>query len=240
MARHAGQIDLTKNEAILDAAMEVLAERGVSVSMDEIARRAGVSKQTVYNHYGSKAELVREMATRRVHDITASLAAPDAEENPEEALAGYARVLISAAFQTKSPSLYRTAILHAPEMPDVARALWEAGPKASRARLAQFLALETKAGRLFCPNPAEAAEFFAGINASQFHSDGNSRCSTNLAPVGTNPCGVIQMALPTTIIKNPTLITVRDDTVMGMNRPRITGANSNGSRNTSDMGSGTG
>ena len=48
-------------------------------------------------------------------------------------------------------------------MPDVARALWEAGPESSRARLAAYLALETKAGRLFCPNPAEAAEFFAGM-----------------------------------------------------------------------------
>jgi len=170
MPRIAGQIDIHKSEAILDAAMEVLAERGVSVSMDEIARRAGVSKQTVYNHFGSKAELVRIMAERRVHEITAPLAAPDAVENPEEALAGYARVLMTAALQTKGAGLYRTAILHAPEMPDVARAMWEAGPKASRARLAEFLALETKAGRIFCPNPAEAAEFFGGMVVGSYQT----------------------------------------------------------------------
>ena len=76
MARISGQIDVAKSEAILDAAIEVLAERGVSASMDEIARRAGVSKQTIYNHYGSKAELVRIMSARRVHEITASLVAP--------------------------------------------------------------------------------------------------------------------------------------------------------------------
>ena len=170
MPRIAGQIDVSKNEAILDAAMEVLAERGVSVSMDEIARRAGVSKQTIYNHYGSKAELVRIMAERRVHEITAPLGAPDAMENPQEALAAFARILLNAAFQTKGAGLYRTAILHAPEMPDVALALWEAGPKASRARLAEFLALETKAGRLFCPKPAEAAEFFAGMVVGSYQT----------------------------------------------------------------------
>ena len=163
MGRAPGQIDISKNEAILDAAMIVLAERGVSVSMEEIARRAAVSKQTIYNHYGSKAELVRIMAERRVHEMTAPLGAPDALENPQDALAGFARVLLDAAFQTKGAGLYRTAILHAPEMPDVARALWEAGPESSRARLAASLALETKAGRLVCPNPAEAAEFFAGM-----------------------------------------------------------------------------
>ena len=170
MPRIAGQIDVAKSEAILDAAMDILAERGVSVSMDEIARRAGVSKQTVYNHFGSKADLVRIMAERRVHEITAPLGTPGAEENPQEALAGYARILLGAVFQTKGAGLFRTAILHAPEMPDVARALWEAGPKASRARLAEFLALETKAGRLFCPNPAEAAEFFGGMVVATYQT----------------------------------------------------------------------
>ena len=170
MPRIAGQIDVAKSEAILDAAMAVLADRGVSVSMDEIARRAGVSKQTVYNHFGSKAELVRIMAERRVHEMTAPLGAPDAVENPEEALAGFARVLMTAALQTRGASLYRTAILHAPQMPDVARAMWEAGPKASRARLAEFLALETKAGRIFCPNPAEAAEFFGGMVVGSYQT----------------------------------------------------------------------
>ena len=170
MPRVAGQIDVSKNEAILDAAMEVLGERGISVSMDEIARRAGVSKQTIYNHYGSKAELVRIMAERRVHEMTAPLGTPEAVENPEEALAGFARILMAAALQTKGASLYRTAVLHAPEMPDVARAMWEAGPKASRARLAEFLALETKAGRIFCPNPAEAAEFFGGMVVGSYQT----------------------------------------------------------------------
>ncbi|MET0293380.1 MAG: helix-turn-helix domain-containing protein, partial [Phenylobacterium sp.] len=50
MPRLAGQIDVAKTEAILDAAAEVLAERGFSAPIEEIARRAGVAKQTVYNH----------------------------------------------------------------------------------------------------------------------------------------------------------------------------------------------
>jgi AcrR family transcriptional regulator len=165
MPRAAGQIDMAKNEAILDAALEVLAERGVSASLEEIARRANVSKQTIYNHYGCKTELVRALAERRAHEITAALVAPDAAENPAEALAGFARVLLGAVYRTNSASLFRTAIIHAHDMPDIAIALWEAGPKASHTRLAEFLALETRAGRLFCPNPQEAAEFFGGMVA---------------------------------------------------------------------------
>jgi len=163
MPRVAGQIDVSKNEAILDAAVEVMGERGVSAPLDEIARRAGVSKQTIYNHYGSKAELVRALSARRVHEITAPLEAAGAAENPAEALAAFARILLDAVYRPKGAGLYRTAIVHAHEMPDVARAMFEAGPQASRARLAEFLALETRAGRLDCPNPLEAAEFFGGM-----------------------------------------------------------------------------
>jgi len=53
MARAVGQIDLAKTQAILDAAVDVMAERGLGASMEEVARRAGVSKQTIYNHYRS-------------------------------------------------------------------------------------------------------------------------------------------------------------------------------------------
>ena len=163
MPRVAGQIDVSKNEAILDAALEVMGERGLSASLEEVARRAAVSKQTIYNQFGSKADLVRAMSERRVHEITAALTAPETAENPAEALAGFARALLQAVYRNRGFSVFRAAILHAHDMPDVARAMWEAGPKASRARLAGFLALETAAGRLACPDPQEAAEFFGGM-----------------------------------------------------------------------------
>ncbi len=163
MARVVGQIDLSKNEAILDAAIEVLGERGIAAPMEAIARRARVSKQTIYNHYGSKAELVRALASRRVHEITASLETAEGLDDPAQALAGYARALLSALLKPTGVNLYRMAMISAFEMPEIARAMFEAGPKESRARLAEFLALESRAGRMNCPDPLQAAEFFGGM-----------------------------------------------------------------------------
>ena len=94
MPRIAGQIDRVKTEAILDAASQVLFERGLGASMDEIARCARVSKQTVYNHYGSKAELVRALIDRRAQLIAAPLEVPGAAAFPETTLAAYARALL--------------------------------------------------------------------------------------------------------------------------------------------------
>ncbi len=163
MARVTGQIDLSKNEAILDAAIAVLGERGISAPMEAIARHAGVSKQTIYNHYGSKAELVRALALRRVHEMTAALETPEGLDDPAQALAEFARILLGAVLRPGGLNLYRMAMISAFDMPDIARAMFEAGPKESRAGLARFLALETEAGRLACPDPRQAAEFFAGM-----------------------------------------------------------------------------
>lgn len=170
MARVSGQIDLTKNEAILDAAVEVFSERGVAASMEDIARRAQVSKQTIYNHYGSKAELMRAVTERRVHEITASLEAPGAAECPAEALAAFARVMLRSVPSPRSAAFLRMAMVAALDTPDVAAAIYEAGPRTSRRRLAEFLRLETAQGRLSCPDPLEAAEFFAGMVLGSFQT----------------------------------------------------------------------
>lgn len=163
MPRIAGQIDQAKTEAILDAAVEVLSQRGVTAPMEEIARRAGVSKQTIYNHYGSRAELVRATCHRRVHEMTAAFETAEGLADPAQALAAYARVLLGKLLDIRGSGLMRTAILGAQAEPEIARAVWEAGPLESRRRLAHFLELETQAGRLDCPDPLEAAEFFAGM-----------------------------------------------------------------------------
>jgi len=163
MPRLAGQIDVSKNEAILDAAVEVFSQRGAMASVEDIARRARVSRQTIYNHYGSKADLVRAVMDRRVHEITASLDTPSAVEHPAEALAEFGRVLLQAVMRPQGPAFMRMAMLGIAETPEVAEAIYEAGARASRKRLAAFLDLETKAGRLLCPDPMQAAEFFAGM-----------------------------------------------------------------------------
>ena len=168
MPRVVGQIDIAKNEAILDAAVEVLSERGVSGPIEEIARRASVSKQTIYNHYGSKAELVRALCERRVAEMTAVFDAPDAVEHPEEALAQFARVLLRAVLEPGRFTIMRMAMLGAVDMPEIGQAMFEAGPRASRRRLAEFIALEAAAGRLAAPDPMQAAEFFAGMVIGSF------------------------------------------------------------------------
>lgn len=163
MPRAVGQIDLAKTEAILDAAAEVFGERGLSASMEEIARRACVSKQTIYNHYGSKPELVRAIVDRRMAEITAPLDLPEAAEHPEEALAAFGRTMLTAVLMPRGTSMLRMTVESAADQPDLARAFFEAGPATSRRRLASFLEMEHAAGRMSVEDPTLAAEFFVGM-----------------------------------------------------------------------------
>lgn len=45
----------------------LLAERGMRLSMDAVAERAGCSKQTLYNYYGCKENLLRDVLQDHVH-----------------------------------------------------------------------------------------------------------------------------------------------------------------------------
>lgn len=163
MPRLAGQIDEAKTEAILDAATELMAKRGVSASMEELARRAGVSKQTLYNRYGCKAEIVRALVERRVNLIVAPLGAPEALEHPQEALAAFARSMLQHLANPTTSAMMRAYIAGAAETPGLGRAVFEAGPETSRRRLAEFLKAESEAGRMEVADPVQAAEFFAGM-----------------------------------------------------------------------------
>jgi AcrR family transcriptional regulator len=53
-----------RREALLDAAIEVIRQRGPDASMEEIARRAGITKPVVYRYFGDRAGLYRAVAER--------------------------------------------------------------------------------------------------------------------------------------------------------------------------------
>ncbi len=53
----------TTRERILVAARGLLEERGFDVGMGEIGRRAGISRQAVYLHFESKADLLHHLTT---------------------------------------------------------------------------------------------------------------------------------------------------------------------------------
>ena len=75
---------------ILEAAADEFAERGLGVTMDEIAARAGVGVGTVYRRFPEKRSCSRR-CSRRSSTLIAALAdeALEREDEPWEALVGF-------------------------------------------------------------------------------------------------------------------------------------------------------
>jgi AcrR family transcriptional regulator len=72
--------------AILDAATPVLYERGLDgIGVAELCTLLGVSKETLYRHFGTKDGLVQAVLTARSDRVTRSLAEAVAAAGPEPA-----------------------------------------------------------------------------------------------------------------------------------------------------------
>lgn len=166
MPRVVGQVDEAKTEAILEAAAELFAEKGVTASMEEIARRAGVSRQTLYNRFPSKLEIGRALAGRRSDAISAPLRAGG---DPETVLTAMALGMLEKIIGKDGKGSMRGVAMLSPHAPDVALAIYEAGPAESLRRLASWLAEQDDKGLMAVPDPAAAAEMFAGMVLGHGH-----------------------------------------------------------------------
>jgi AcrR family transcriptional regulator len=116
-------VDRTR-AAILTAARDLLASGGPELSAGAVARRAGVSRITVYNQFGSKAGLLRELAAGARREAPPS-GAPGPGE-PREQLRQ--RIVDSCSRWYTDPALFRHLPAEASlefEMPTEDRALAE-------------------------------------------------------------------------------------------------------------------
>jgi AcrR family transcriptional regulator len=71
---------------VVAAAREAFATEGLAVSLDEIARRAGVGAGTVHRHFRTKAELVDTVLAAAVEDLVVEARSHVASEDAGEAL----------------------------------------------------------------------------------------------------------------------------------------------------------
>ncbi len=76
-------------QLVLAAARDLFAERGLEVSMDEIARRAGVGVGTVYRRFPDKAVLIDALFEDRLETLVDIATQSLTREDPWEAVAWF-------------------------------------------------------------------------------------------------------------------------------------------------------
>ncbi len=147
-------------EQLLIAARELFLRDGYRAGVDAIAAAAGVSKQTLYNHFGSKEALFSAVMSACVQNLTVPLAGQD---GLRDALLRFALSFRGELFSPESLALHRMLIAETPRFPELAREVFLAGPCAMHDQLAQVLARAMAAGTLRQEEPRFAADMLVSM-----------------------------------------------------------------------------
>ncbi|KHL58651.1 TetR/AcrR family transcriptional regulator [Xanthomonas cannabis] len=139
----------------------LLAERGMRLSMDAVAERAGCSKQTLYSHYGCKENLLRDVLQDHVHLATVPLDAVSGDLR--EDLLAFALAHLD---RLNSPDVLQTCRLLEAEshrFPDQSQQIFHEGVVGMQRRLAHRFEQAMAAGQLRHDDPHFMAELLLSM-----------------------------------------------------------------------------
>lgn len=159
-----------KRRAILQAATEVFLRNGyLGASMDEVAARAAVSKQTVYKQFEDKEHLFAEIILGTTVQVVDGFARAfvntlDEATDARQALRDLARRLLDNLMQPDVLRLRRLVLAEADRFPDISGAWFERGFHRSVVLLGEAMQRLADRGMLRdLPDPTLAAYQFAGL-----------------------------------------------------------------------------
>jgi AcrR family transcriptional regulator len=112
--------------ALVDAARDLVRESGPqSLSLREVARRAGVSQTAPYRHFADRRELVAAVAAEGFNDLHARiLKAVNAAERGKKALRAVAEQYVAFAIDRESEYrlMFGSELAHSDDLPELSHA----------------------------------------------------------------------------------------------------------------------
>ena len=151
-----------KRMAILEASSQLFLKHGFKdTSVDAVAAEAGVSKQTVYSHFGGKDALLRACVESKVQEYGLSADDLPTEAPLLDALRHIGRQFIELLNDPNVICMYRLLISEAVAHPALTQAFFEAGPRPTREAIARFLTAHPQGGARFGDADHASEVFFA-------------------------------------------------------------------------------
>jgi TetR/AcrR family transcriptional repressor of mexJK operon len=174
---HAHQIERTevrgggKVESILGAATRTFLAGGFgAVSMDTIAREAGVSKATVYAHFAGKEELFGAMVGRVCERHFENFSAQELDPTDVRAsLTTLGRRFLDLVLSPDAIAVHRIIVAEVTRFPALGEVFWRAGPERTLRQIEAFLRRAAAVGSLEIRRPRMAAEQFVGLMRGENH-----------------------------------------------------------------------
>jgi AcrR family transcriptional regulator len=141
--------DSAKRRQIIEGARAVFLAQGFdAASMNDIARKAGVSKGTLYVYFRNKEDLFEAITEQECGDQAERVFELDAADHDVEAVLRRLGSAFAHFLSHRSTSPIRTVIAIADRMPEVGRQFYESGPAVGIAKLSAYLKAQVEAGVL--------------------------------------------------------------------------------------------
>jgi len=160
-----------KFDQVLEGAREVFLTDGyVGASVDDIARRAGVSKATLYSYFPNKALLFMEVAkTECLRVATEATEAIDRHAAVDQILTEVGCRIMDFVTSDFGQRIFRICVAESERFPDFGRDFYESGPAMARERLTEFLGEATERGELAIDDLELAADQFQMLCKADIH-----------------------------------------------------------------------
>ena len=159
-----------KREAILAAAGDLFLQEGVEdTTMERIAERAGVSKQTLYSHFGNKEGLYEAVIRSKMQHYGLDSEAVDEHATLHKALEELARQFLDLTTDPEVVAMIRMLITESSRNATTVSLFWRNGPDRAQRALAHRLAYWQSQGLLAVEDPDEEARLFFAALHSDHH-----------------------------------------------------------------------
>ena len=111
-----------RRQAIIDAAMEEFIARGFAATrLDDIARRAGVAKGTIYLHFKDKESMFEELIRTAIVPLVGRMQGPPAAgATVRDLIEAVALTFIREVVTTRRADLVRLIVAEGPRFPSIA------------------------------------------------------------------------------------------------------------------------
>ncbi|HLZ06543.1 MAG TPA: TetR/AcrR family transcriptional regulator [Bradyrhizobium sp.] len=111
-----------RRAAIVDAAMDEFIARGFTATrLDDIAKRAGVAKGTIYLHFKDKESMFEELIRTAIVPLVGRLTGPPPPgRSVRDAIEGFALTFIAEVANTRRADIVRLIISEGPRFPAIA------------------------------------------------------------------------------------------------------------------------
>lgn len=150
---------MTKRRAMIAAAQHQFLESGyAATSMDAVAEDAGVSKLTIYNHFGNKAGLFAAVLEAKCQDMFGSVDVAVGDLDVRAALVAIGDSFLRLVLDAEALAAHRLIVQERERAPELGLLFYENAVLSTAARVSRVLGVYAQRGDIH-PGDLDVAAF---------------------------------------------------------------------------------